>query len=243
MRHKHTSRSCAQPFWHGTRFRTWKSVATSSLIIVKGSYVSRFEIKGFCVEVIESLRASKVPVVWILKTIEQGGKEAPSAIDVLKDLISQVLRLSITVRKEQSLALSCASFRGAETEDEWFDLLASTLANLPLIYIIVDVETIGRCYTGIDRSFSWPSAFLRVFGKLSERRLTTVVKVVLVSYGSAVFQKMPHEDLREMVFSVGRPRTTSSAARVTKPSTLIGSASVRGRVHGRNHRRGFSLPS
>ena len=88
----------------------------SSLIMVKGNYTSRFEIKNFCVDAIQLLRDARVPIFWALRTTKQDAIQAPSVTDILKNLICQVLRLNILTQKERSLALSCSKFHGAETE-------------------------------------------------------------------------------------------------------------------------------
>ena len=191
MRNRRSSRPSfvSHPFWLEEKFQTWKSMPASSLIIVKGNYTSRFEIKNFCVDATQLLRDARVPIFWALRTTKQDAIQAPSVTDILKNLICQVLRLNIPTQKERSLALSCSKFYGAETEAQWFDLLGSVLAGLPQIYIIVDAEAVSPIYAS-SKVFSWPLRSLNVFKKLSERGLKTIVKVVLVSYGSTTFQDL-----------------------------------------------------
>ena len=201
------------PFWLGRQFQTWKSEESSALVIVKGSYTSRFEVQSFCVNIIDLLRKSSIPVAWALKTSEDITKGALSVVDLLKSLTSQVLRLNIALRHERSLALSCARFRCAEKEDNWLDLLVSVLAGIPQIFLIVDVEAVSPQYMSAQNDFSWPSAFLNDFHKASERGLRTVIKVVVVSYGSDVFQGLPRKDLRNLVIPVARAQSTPLTAR------------------------------
>lgn len=99
--------------------------------MLKGSSTSRFEVKDFCVTIIDLLRDSGFLVVWVLKAAGDYSTEATSVIDLLKGIISQILRLNFALRNETSLALSCAHFRSAEMENDWLKLLISVLAGIP----------------------------------------------------------------------------------------------------------------
>ncbi|MCJ1268458.1 hypothetical protein MMC22_008346 [Lobaria immixta] len=233
--------TAAQPFWLTPRFQTWKSAVASSLVIVKGNYATRFEVKDFCVNAVTLLRSAKIPVIWALKTVEPSVVEAPSAIDLLKDLTSQALRLNIALHNERSLVLSCTKFLGAESENDWFDILAGVLAGLPQIYILIDIEAVNPHYQTIEQGFSWPSAFLNFFGKISERGLKTVVKVVLVSYGSAVFRELSQKkELQDLVITVGQPQTVP-AARRRRISSIHGATASMGKGIRGSRTRGLSF--
>lgn len=180
-------------------------------------------------------------MIWALKTVEPSVVEAPSAIDLLKDLTSQALRLNIALHNERSLVLSYTKFLGAESENDWFDILAAVLAGLPQIYIVIDLEAVNPHYQTIEQGFSWPSAFLNVFGKISERGLKTVVKVVLVSYGSAVFREMSQKtELQDLVITVGRPQSVPAAIRRRIPSMHGATASMGKGIRG-SRTRGLSF--
>lgn len=92
--------------------------------MVKGIFKSRSQIKDFCVNLIEIIREAEVPVLWVLKMADAHN---PSTVDLLKSLMSQALRLNAINRTERSLALSCARFQSAMTEDNWIDLLDPSL--------------------------------------------------------------------------------------------------------------------
>lgn len=124
-----------KPVKTGGNIRRESPSGGSSLAIVTGNYATHFEVKDFCVNAVTLLRSLKIPVIWALKTVEPSVVEAPSAIDLLKDLTSQALRLNIALHNERSLVLSCTKFLGAESENDWFDILAAVLAGLPQIYI------------------------------------------------------------------------------------------------------------
>lgn len=145
MRNRNRSRfvPTPEPFWLTPKFQTWKSARDSSLVMLRGNHTSRLDLKDFCVNAISLLRDSKVPVLWALKTIKQDAVEALSVVDLLKDLVSQALRVNEIFHTERSMALSCMKFQRAETEMQWLELLGFVLAGLPHVYIIIDVEAVS----------------------------------------------------------------------------------------------------
>ena len=209
MRNRNRSRfvPAPEPFWLRPTFQTWKSTRDSSLVMIKGNHASRFNIKGFCVNAISLLRDSKVPVLWALKTIENDAVQTPSIVDLLKSLVCQALRLNDAVHSERSMAFNCTKFQRAETENQWLELLGSVVAGLPQVYVIIDVEAVSPRLRSLNAAFSWPNAFLDFFSKLTDHGCKTVVKVVLVSYGSSVFVDTSAKDLQDLIISVGRPGT------------------------------------
>ena len=186
----------AHPFWLEQRFTSWQSIPVSSLIMIRGTNYNRFEIRNFCVKSIYLLQKALMPAVWVLKKTESRHQETYSPVDLIKALISQVMRINTAIQRESDLALSCAKFRTAENEDEWFELLGSVLAGLSHICIIIDIEMF--CLRDQQSAQRWPSAFMDIFEKMSQRGIKTVVKVILVSYGSTVFKNMPGDDFRDL---------------------------------------------
>lgn len=195
----------AHTFWLEEKFTSWISTPVSSLIIARGTKYNRFEIRNFCVKSIYLLQKALMPAVWVLKTTDLRYQETYSPVDLIKALISQVLRINITIQRESNLAVSCAKFRTAANEDEWFELLGFVLAGLSQICIIIDLEMF--CLRDRESAQRWPSAFMDIFEKMSQRGIKTVVKVILVSYGSKVFNIMPSDDSRDLKAYVIQART------------------------------------
>ena len=193
MVYKHLSLMSAKytacPFWLEKRINSWKSTPVSSLIMVRGANYNRFEIRNFCVKSIYLFQKALTPAVWVLKRTESRHQETYSPVDLIKALISQLMRINIPGQRESNLALSCAKFRTAENEDDWFDLLGSVLAGLSQLCIVIDLEVL--CLRNQESAQRWPAAFMDMFEKMSQRGIKTVVKVILVSYGSKTFHKMP----------------------------------------------------
>jgi hypothetical protein len=177
------------PFWGHPKFNNWKSSKGTALVMVKGEYKTRQVMHSFAMNFVRLLRQSNIPVVWALKSPRGSGEESVSAVDVLKELICPLLQLNINLHTERSFSLSCAQFRAAQTPAQWFDLLATVLDQLPLLYIVIDIEAVSISYAKSTEGFSWLSSFYSLLGSLSERQSKTKVKVLLVSYGSASFQE------------------------------------------------------
>ena len=206
-----SARQSIHPFWLEEKFTSWKSSRISSLIMVRGTNYNRFEVRNFCVRSIYLLQKALMPVVWVLKNTESRHQGTFSPVDLIKALVSQVMRINTTIQRESSLALGCAKFRTAEKEEEWFELLGSVLADLSQICIIVDLEMFSlRDQQSAQR---WPSALTDVFEKMSQRGIKTVVKVILVSYGSKLFKSMPGNELRDLKDRVIQVRTIRTRPR------------------------------
>ena len=220
MVYKHLSsvvaKYSAHPFWLEEKFTSWKSRPVSSLIIVRGTRYNRFEIRNFCLKSIYLLQKGLIPAVWVLKTTDWRHHETYSPVDLIKALISQVLRINITIQSESNLALSCAKFRTAANEDEWFELLGSVLAGLPQIFVIIELEMF--CSRDQGSAERWPSAFIEVFEKMSQRGIKTVVKVVLVSYGSKSFKSMPVDCFGHFKYHALQARAIRPRPRIIRDS-------------------------
>jgi hypothetical protein len=194
-------------FQHSPKLRSWTQSPTSSLVMVQGTYSSRAQIRNFCVDVIQDVRAVSVPILWALNT----GSRSPrvtSPVNVLKSLVKQALQLSPALHSERSLAPKLMSLREIAQPSEMFDLLASALADLSYVYILVDVELLEN---PSDKA-SWPHEFLKLFERLAARGLLSTVKVVLVSYLSNVFlqSSRKQDPLRSFVVYAGGTRALPS---------------------------------
>ena len=198
-------------FWLEEKLTSWKASPISSLIMVRGTISNRFEVRNFCVRSIYLLQKASMPVIWVLTKTESRLQEKFSPVDLIKALISQVMRINTTLQRGSNLALSCAKFQTVEDEDEWFELLGSVLAGLSQICIIIDLEMFGlRDRQSAQR---WPSTWMEVFEKMSRRGIKTVIKVILVSYGSRVFKSLPGDELRKLTDCVIQVRTNRARSR------------------------------
>lgn len=149
--------------WRSHKLKTWAASPTSSLIMVKGSCLTRLETKDFAADIVALLRGMKIPVLWTLSAKAETNLGWRSPVEVLKQLVLQVLHVNHTLLDEQSTALNAARFQSATTEADWFDLLGSVLEGLSQVYIVIDAEVMSRQFSS---EISWPKAFLELFKKL-----------------------------------------------------------------------------
>jgi len=111
--------------------------------------------------------------------------------------------------------MRCAAFHTALTETEWFHVLEGILADIGgQVYIVVDLGILDTKYDPLDK-FSWVTAFEDFFNSLSARRLSTKVKVLLVSYGSLPFQ-LSAADYAKCVISAKSQLTTARQRKAGK---------------------------
>jgi hypothetical protein len=193
-------------FWCDLRIQRWAASSQSSLIIIKETHRSRFFIEDFCTNVIELLLNANVPALWILRTIDwkEGSKPyQPSTVDLLKTLISQAIKLNCALHTDYKLSSRLQMYMSATTEAEWFALLASVLEGLPRVYLTIDIEALGSSFAEAAANFSWPTVFLKLFQDLRARGIRTLVKVVLVSYGSPVLVRTIEAGTRNLIVQVG----------------------------------------
>lgn len=115
------------------------------------------------------------------------------------------------------------------------DLLMRVLQGIPKVYIVLDMEVLSRSLSSLTENF-WPSAFLKGFSELSVRNIRTVVKVVLVSYGSAIFDRHKGGQLQELVVPVTNARQSRASTRGTFPRDGV---YTRGKTLGVSRRRDF----
>lgn len=231
------SEAASESFWLTPKVQSWSMAHESSLVMVKGTFRSRFQIKDFCTNVIELLRDTRIPVVWVLKTIgSREGKDC-SSIDLLKNLVVQVLRLNCAVQTEFALSSRLRMLANAVTEDDWFNLLGSVLEGLPQIYFVIDIEMLNSSLPPITKDFSWPLAFLSLFRKMSDRGIKTIVKAILFSYGSPTFLQTTRQEVRDLVVPVGGAASSRRLLRRQIPSAGPRNISIgRGRGRARGHR-------
>ncbi|RII09750.1 hypothetical protein CUC08_Gglean005740 [Alternaria sp. MG1] len=198
-RARQTRADTGSQFWLNPKFTAWESASSPTMIMVKGEYSTRFQVQSFAVDVINDLRNRTVPTLWALKSVPADGATSASAIDVIKGLVCQAIQLSISQHTERSLALSCAQFRAADSVEQWLDLLARTIASLPQLYIIVDLETVGSSYLN---GFSWLSQLTAMFQRHNSGKWISRLKILLVSYGSMMRQQNDLRNFRDIVVPV-----------------------------------------
>ncbi|KAF2267733.1 hypothetical protein CC78DRAFT_456466 [Lojkania enalia] len=172
-------------FWHSSTLQKFSNSQTSSLILVKGSFRSRFSLRDAAVIITEELHRQSIPILWAVQTGTQDSSISRGTVkDVLKSLVAQALRLSTNPRYEKSLALSCTRLRTATDEAEWFQVLGSAVESLrQQVFIMLDMELLIRPSDDEEPAdLQMLQLFLDMFRHLSQRGLGHAVKVMVFSY-------------------------------------------------------------
>ncbi|KAL5094023.1 hypothetical protein Trisim1_009493 [Trichoderma cf. simile WF8] len=212
-------------FWLDTKIQKWNKGKDSSLVIINGTWKTKLDLQNFCVESIAILLDAKCPVIWVLKALNVDKTAADQAqvstIDLLKYIISQAVSVNKTIHTDAALIPRLLAYVDAKSEDDLMNILASILQGIPRLYIIIDVEVLGQNLGTLTEDF-WPAAFLRMFSELTTRSIGTIVKVVLISYGSPLLKGSFIKDCQDLVVSVGGGRQTrASAARARNQRSSV----------------------
>jgi hypothetical protein len=131
-------------FWLSPELAEWSSSAGSSLTIIKGSYAVRLALQDFCVDLIESLNYSSIPVIWALKVVHKRKNGSMfTTVDLLKFLTVQVLRLNGAIKTEKHVTIQSSQFHAARSTQEHFDLFESVIRQVKgQLYLIIDMAAI-----------------------------------------------------------------------------------------------------
>ncbi|TVY56796.1 hypothetical protein LSUE1_G009197 [Lachnellula suecica] len=174
---------------NNAQLQAWGSSSQASIIGIRASFSNKSEARDFCINLIEIIRSAGIPVIWTLNVKTAKNTKELLVIEVMKQLVLQTLQLNETLRTERSITLSAHRFQSATTEQEWFHLLGASLAGIPRIYIIIDVEVLGKKEDGEE--VCWLGAFANLFEEMAKRAIYTIVTVALVSYGSTLTSATP----------------------------------------------------
>lgn len=181
-RSQDVQRGFTNRFWLSPKLEQWTLAKESRLVFVQGNVQAKSTMREFSLCIIDQLRESKVPVLWALPGAEADlTAKTASAIDVLKNLILQAVRLSKQAPKESSMSRICTRFRTLSTEREWVQMLGSALRSVgPQCYITIDLSVLNGGLQSADKKFSWLRAFQELFTELAKGTPQVKVKVLLL---------------------------------------------------------------
>ncbi|KAL8369868.1 hypothetical protein RB595_000291 [Gaeumannomyces hyphopodioides] len=179
-------------FWESPKLLDWSHGAASGMAVIKGNFRARFSMRDFAVELIKERQSQNCPVLWALPNQPTGGSASSSSaseplngsispIDVLKHIVCQAMLLPRS-SSESTMSLRCGQFHRAVTEQEWMDLLGSTLVGASLLYMLVDDSTLDPILQA-SCDFRWQLAFERLFAEVGKRAPNLRIKVMFLSYG------------------------------------------------------------
>ncbi|KAI3331598.1 hypothetical protein HD806DRAFT_477859 [Xylariaceae sp. AK1471] len=200
FRRSHNSlRPLSNRFWQSPRLRKWFMSQESHICIIIGNFQSRFSLRNFCVDVINQINSSQVPVLLALRVTHENSFTQMSSVDLLKYLVRQALHVSQDIQTEKSMSLSCARFYSARSERQWFQNLKAVISAMGRpIYLVIDLEMLDRDPPPFD-DFSWLSSFLEFISELNERCAVTRIKVLLFAYGAELPFRISNDQYSEFV--------------------------------------------
>ena len=188
IRDKHrlmSNRSKCPPFWTSSEIHAWNIGQHSSSITIRTSFKNRFYIRDFCTNIIQQLRNAGIPVLWVLKPKEQTYN---STIEVLKSLIYQALTLDTVSRTDSKLSFQLRQFLDAQLDNDYVNLLGSTLEKFGLVYIMVEAGAMDSASASQCREH-----LQELSRRLSERDAATLMKVMVLSYGPGPDTQYPQK--------------------------------------------------
>ncbi|KAK3681335.1 hypothetical protein B0T22DRAFT_523487 [Podospora appendiculata] len=177
-------------FWLSPKLKTWSSSPKSTLAVIKGGFSSRKVVQDFCVEAIEQLQNTDIPVLWALnRTNSINSSNNPfSTIDLLKYLTLQALQHNKDPGTEKTMAWRCAQFHRATTPQEWFDLFQAVVSSFGRqVYLVVDLETVDVALRTHD-GFNLVSAMMNAVASASESTMQKVLVAMIQGEGPHAVQ-------------------------------------------------------
>jgi hypothetical protein len=200
-RHRITTKNKTEARKRYEQLQDWNRLQQSSILLLRGSFKQRQKIKELCLDVIEYLERRQVGVLWALKNITLTDKADLAVSDVLKGLIAQALRINCASYTDLAFSHQLRRFIAARTEEDWFDLLGSIIEQLPMVYIVFDLELVRQLER--NSSIAWYTGFSTLLVKLRDRDSKCIVKIILACYGPhSPLDKVPNgQEQHAMNFS------------------------------------------
>jgi hypothetical protein len=206
------------------QLQAWESRSDSSQIAIYSGYDTRQAVRDFAVDAIDLIMSAQLPVVWALKLPHTDFKFSEE--DVLKYLVSQILRLNGTLLNERSAGLNAARYQCAITLEEWFSLLGCVLEGLPQVFLIIDL---GLLYSEVDATLTWSQLFEEFFEELKKRCIRTTVKIAFLGTRTSHRGILKDFDHKRILQLPGRNRS----GRVIKSSDAHRSKKLKSKRTGR----------
>ena len=176
-RRRARSRSILNKVRKSQALQEWGSITQSKILVVKGSFRTSHQARDVVTDVTSLIQSAGMPVVWVLNSKQDEVALQPSAADVLKLLVHQMMQINAAINET---ALNAAQFHKAQTESDWLEILAGLFQGLSQVYIVLDTEVLSDDVCEMPQ---WVDLFLELFEHLHRNSATTVVKVALLSYG------------------------------------------------------------
>ena len=113
----------------------WAADAQSSLFLTcSGSYTAA---KAFTVQLIDLVRTSSLPVMWVLR-FPNYWESTMIGTDILRMLVLQALQINGEAHIGAPNPITAAHMHEAASEADWLRILSRVLHGIPRVFIIID---------------------------------------------------------------------------------------------------------
>ncbi|ETS73986.1 hypothetical protein PFICI_13852 [Pestalotiopsis fici W106-1] len=181
------------------RLGQWISAPKTSLLVLQAQPRAQSRVKEIATQLIGTLQPTSKRVIWYLSSISFADLDAVSAIEVLRTLVYQSMKLEPGLVISQPENFNTAKLHASHTESEWFDLLCSILRRLATCFIIVEAEDVFRDEEEANK-------LVQAFEMLADRFQSAgmAIKLLLVSYGPVRSRKATEQQSNSGVLVVGK---------------------------------------
>jgi hypothetical protein len=176
------------------KLREWhKSPDAFPIVIVHGRGL-RTITRDFSVELLDTIRESGSPAIWVLSQLTSDETVVLSLTDILLTLSMQALVLNPQVLNEGINPISSYHFQNVLTEDRCFTLLGRCLTGVKQLYIVLDMMIVN---VAVDYNSTRTSAFVQRFLDLLMSRPEKGVKLVIAAEECQTFIDIYEQDQLE----------------------------------------------
>lgn len=175
-------------FWRSSTLQKFSDSQSSSLIVIKSSFRSRYSLRDAAVVVTEELQRKSVPVLWAVQTGTQNTtNKQNTSQDILRSLVAQALRLSSSIVSEKASSITCTRLRTTFDQRDWFQVLGSAIERFQQqVYIMLDLELLLQPALDEQPDSQIFELFFNLFQELSNRGLGASLKVMVFTYRPAL---------------------------------------------------------
>ncbi|EPE06111.1 hypothetical protein F503_02940 [Ophiostoma piceae UAMH 11346] len=190
------------PVWDTDHFKSWKAAdCRRCYMTISGPPKSRRAIMSFFAMAVNNIREAGTPVLWLLPSRSGDGMwDSPDSVPAtpactvvssIKSLAYQAMMFMQAPEcriTESDMAFTCRRFQSTPADDisGWLKILASVLAKLPRVYVVVDDEALsglGRDASEVlEESRGLTSIFNELFEEMRLSAPETAIKVLMSEY-------------------------------------------------------------
>jgi len=145
-RHQARHQKDIEALWHSLVLKSWSCSATSAVILIQGFATNKdTERMILGTTMVDYVRQSPVPILWALQAPGPSKFAPTTTVQLLKHLAMQALRSRGSAVEEQvSPEFNATRIASASTTEHWIDILKRALSDMPLAYIVVDLNLLSQ---------------------------------------------------------------------------------------------------